>query len=147
MTASFVVCSCGFVIVLWGGGVVSSASCGFIVLVVSSGQMLSSSGEFVPDGASVLASSWGTSPGPVVAAVVALSISFSMCPSLFRSARACKVEVSRNDRLAGTMFLTGSNFYSCIFSLFSALSGSNIQSTSSQCSKYVSQADPASVSA
>ena len=79
---------------------------------------VTASGELVPDEGSVLASSWVTSPGPVVVEVVALLISFSMCPSLFRSARACRVEVSRSDRLAGIMFLTGSNLYNCIFSLF-----------------------------
>ena len=104
MMASRVVCSCGVVIGLWGSGAVSSASCGFLVLMASSG--------------SVLASSWVSSPGPVVVEVVALSISFSMCRSLFRSARACRVEVSRKDKSAGTMFLAGSNLYSCIFSLF-----------------------------
>ena len=80
MMASRVVCSCGVVIGLWGSGVVFSASCGFLVLMASYGRMLTASGELVRDEGSVLASSWVTSPGPVVVEVVALSISFSMCP-------------------------------------------------------------------
>ena len=68
----------GIVIRLWGGGVVPFASCGFLVVMASSSRMLIASGELVPDEGFVLASSWVTSPGPVVVEVVALSISFSV---------------------------------------------------------------------
>ena len=145
MIVSRVVCSCGVVIGLWGSGAVSSASCGFLVLMASSGRMLTASGKLVPDEGSVLASSWVTSPGPVVVEVVALSIRF-LCVLRYSCQLGlvgwrCPARINSQEQCfqLGLICIV-------VFSVFlTALSGSNIQRASSHCSKYVSQVDPVSV--